>query len=78
MLIPNLINNNYVAAVDDEENQVIVKGIGIVCKVSKGSDIPDVRIELANPMTNEIGIFYPDEFEIGNQIKSRIYFTSVF
>lgn len=45
MLISNLINNNYVAAVDDEGNEVIVKGIGIGYKVSKGSYIPDDRID---------------------------------
>lgn len=140
MLISNLINNNYVAAVDDEGNEVIVKGIGIGYKVSKGSYIPDDRIEkvyrinngstikklkgllqnipeehfwvcgdiidfaqkkletelnpnlyvtltdhvnyaifrlskgieIANPMINEIRIFYPDEFEIGKYAVSLI------
>lgn len=140
MLISNLINNNYVAAVDDEGNEVIVKGVGIGYKVGRGSYIPDDRIEkiyrinsentiqklkgllqnipeehfwvcgdiidfaqkklktelnpnlyvtltdhvnyaifrlskgieIANPMINEIRIFYPDEFEIGKYAVSLI------
>ncbi|MEY8354271.1 PRD domain-containing protein [Lachnospiraceae bacterium 54-53] len=140
MLISNLINNNYVAAVDDEGNEVIVKGVGIGYKVGRGSYIPDDRIEkiyminnentiqklkgllqnipeehfwvcgdiidfaqkklqtdlnpnlyvtltdhvnyaifrlskgidIANPMINEIRIFYPEEFEIGKYAVSLI------
>lgn len=45
MLITNLINNNYVAAVDDDGNEVVVKGIGIGYKKSRGSYIPDSQIE---------------------------------
>lgn len=45
MLISNLINNNYVAAIDDDGNEVVVKGTGIGYKKSRGSYIPDSQIE---------------------------------
>lgn len=53
MLISNLINNNYVAAVDDEGNEVIVKGVGIGYKVGRGSYIPDDKIEKIYRINNE-------------------------
>lgn len=45
IFISNLINNNYVAAIDDDGNEVVVNGVGIGYKMSKGSYIPDSRIE---------------------------------
>lgn len=45
MLISNLINNNYVAAIDDEGNEVVVMGTGIGYGAQKGSYIPDEKIK---------------------------------
>lgn len=140
MLISNLINNNYVAAIDDDGNEVVVKGVGIGYGTRKGSYIPDGRvekiykfnngntikelkgllqniseehflvcsdiidyakktlktdlnpnlyvtltdhvdyalsrlsqgIEIANPMINEIKLFYPEEFALGKYAVSLV------
>ncbi len=45
MFISNLINNNYVAAIDDDGNEVVVNGVGIGYKKNRGSLIPDNKIE---------------------------------
>lgn len=52
MFISNLINNNYVAAIDDDGNEVVVNGIGIGYKKSKGSYIPDSKIQKVYRINN--------------------------
>lgn len=53
MLISNLINNNYVVATDDSGNEVIVNGVGIGYKKSRGSYIPEGKIQKVYRINSE-------------------------